>query len=144
MFRTMRDAELMPGLIRSTSGFQFWSLVELETVWPWFHVETIDSTEDSHHIGVVLAPNVQLLRDLIAAGGKTSWVQQVQVITPGSMNGTGTWKMEVLETLYEVIGSSGQALGYKYQVATAKFYSTVVSEELNALHRVIYSSVHES
>ncbi|WP_122323891.1 hypothetical protein [Pseudomonas coronafaciens] len=144
MFRTMRDAELMPGLIRSTSGFQFWSLVELETVWPWFHVETIDSTEDSHHLGVVLAPNVQLLRDLIAAGGQTSWVQQVQVITPGSMNGTGTWKMEVLETLYEVIGSSGQALGYKYQVATAKFYSTVVSEELNALHRVIYSSVHDS
>lgn len=143
MFRTMREAELMPGLIRSTSGFQFWSLVELETVWPWFHVETIDCTEDSHHKGIVLAPSVQLLRDLISAGSKTSWVQQVQVITPGSMNGTGSWKMEVLESLHEVIDGYGQALGYKYQVATDKVYSTVVSEELNAFQRVVYRSVHE-
>jgi len=143
MFRTMREAELMPGLIRSTSGFQFWSLVELETVWPWFHVETIDCTEDSHHKGIVLAPNVQLLSDLITSGSQTSWVQQVQVITPGSMNGTGSWKMEVLESLHEVIGSSGQALGYKYQVTPAKIYSTVVSEDLNAFHRVIYSADHD-
>lgn len=143
MFRTMREAELMPGLIRSTSGFQFWSLVELETVWPWFHVETIDCTEDSHHKGIVLAPNVQLLRDLIIAGSDTSWVERVQVITPGSMNGTDCWQMEVLESLHEVIDSSGQALGYKYQVATAKVYSTVVSEGLSAFHKVIYSVDHD-
>lgn len=141
MFRTMCEAELMPGLIRSTNGFQFWSLVELETVWPWFLVETIDCSGNSHHKGIVLASNVQLLRDLIGGGSKTAWVDQVQVITPGSMNGTGSWKMEILESLHEVVGSDGQVSGHEYQVATGNAYSTVVDLCLNGFRKIIYDSV---
>lgn len=138
----MREAELMPGLIRSTSGFQFWSLVEIETIWPWFHVETVYCSRESRHRGIVLAPNVQLLSDLITARSATCWVEQVQVITPGSMNGTGCWKMDILESLHEVTDSFGQPLGYEYHLAAAKSYSTVVSADLNAFHRVIYSSTN--
>ncbi|MEG0323666.1 MAG: hypothetical protein RR619_06680, partial [Raoultibacter sp.] len=132
---------LMPGLIRPKTGFQFWSLVELETVWPWFHVETIDWGGNRPRKGIVLAPNVQLLRDLIGCGNKTARVNQVQIVTPGAMNGTGSWKMEVLEELYEVIDSKGQVSGHDYQVAGGFVYSTVVDKDVSGLRKLIHSSV---
>ncbi|WP_032703309.1 hypothetical protein [Pseudomonas syringae] len=140
MFRTMREAELMRGSIRPTAGFQFWSLVELETVWPWFHVETIDCTGDFHHKSIVLAPNVQLLTDLVSAGSRDGWVNQVQVVTPGSMNGTGSWKMEILKSLHEVFDNNGELSGHEYLVVPGKTYSTVVNKTLPAFRKIIYAS----
>lgn len=140
MFRTMREAELMHGLIRPASGLQFWSLVELETVWPWFHVETMDCSGNSLHTGIVLAPNVELLRDLVAGGSKTSWVRQVQVVTPRSVNGTDSWKMEILESLHEVIDDGGQLYGHEYHVVNGAVYSTAVSEGMKSTRRLVYSS----
>ena len=141
MFRTMREAELMTGLVLPTSSCQFWSLVELETVWPWFHIETIDCSGDSHHKGIVFAPNVQLLKDLINAGSRSAWVNQVQVVTPGSMNDTGSWKMEILESLHEVVDSSGEVSGHEYRVATGKVYSTVETNEISVFRKIIYTSI---
>ncbi|WP_048361852.1 hypothetical protein [Pseudomonas deceptionensis] len=125
MFRTMREAELMPNIFRAANGFQFWSLVELETMWPWFHVETIDSRSNGIHQGVVLAPSVPLLVDLIGGQSKTAWINQVQVVTPGEINGTGSWRMEALVSLHELVDSAGQIVGHAYQVATGTEYSTV-------------------
>lgn len=141
MFRTMRKAELMPGLKRSTSDFQFWSFVELETLWSWFHVETIDSTGDSHHRGTILAPNVQLLKDLVSCRVNAAWVNQVQIVTPGCMNGSGSWKMEILERLYEVVDGDGRVLGHDYQVSTGSVYSTVVDTNQNGSQKLLYISV---
>lgn len=125
MFRTMREAELMPNIFRAANGFQFWSLVELETMWPWFHVETIDSRSNGIHQGVVLAPSVALLVDLIGGQSKTAWINQVQVVTPGEINGTGSWRMEALVSLHELVDSAGRIAGHAYQVATGAEYSTV-------------------
>ena len=125
MFRTMREAELMPNIFRAANGFQFWSLVELETMWPWFHVETIDSRSNGIHQGVVLAPSVALLVDLIGGQSKTAWINQVQVVTPGEINGTGSWRMEALVSLHELVDSAGQIVGHAYQVATGAEYLTV-------------------
>lgn len=139
MFRTMREAELMSGLIRPTSGLQFWSMVELETVWPWFHVETIDCTRHNHHRGIVLAPNTQVLKDLINGVSESAWITQVQVITPGSLNGSDHWKMEILSNLREVVDTSGKVSGHEYQVATGDIYSTVIGKDLNSISKSIYT-----
>ena len=125
----MREAELMPNIFRAANGFQFWSLVELETMWPWFHVETIDSRSNGIHQGVVLAPSVPLLVDLIGGQSKTAWINQVQVVTPGEINGTGSWRMEALVSLHELVDSAGQIVGHTYQVATGAEYSTVADYE---------------
>lgn len=138
MFRTMREAELMPGLIRPKTDFQFWAFVELETMWPWFHVETIDSSGDIQHTGTVLAPNVQLLKDLVSCRADEAWVNQIQVVTPGCMNGSGVWRMEILERLYEVIDNGGEVLGHHYHILTGGVYSTVVSENKNSSLRLLY------
>lgn len=138
MFRTMREAELMPGLISPKSDFQFWAFVELETVWPWFHVETIDFSGDSQHTGTVLAPNVQLLKDLVSCRVNAAWVNQVQVVTPGCMNGSGTWRMEILERVYEVVDGGGEVLGHNYHVMTGAVYSTVLSENQNGSLKLLY------
>lgn len=141
MFRTMREAELMPRLIRPTNGLQFWSLVELETVWPWFHVETIESRGTDQHRGIVLASNVQLLKDLIHAGVENAWVNQIQIITPDSMNGTGSWKMEILESLYEITNSDGQICGHEYRVPAGKIYSTVTDNNINNYRETVYELI---
>lgn len=125
MFRTMREAELMPNIFRAVNGFQFWSLVELETMWPWFHVETVDSSSHGIHRRVVLAPSVPLLVDLIRGQCKTAWINQIQVVTPGDINGTGCWTMEALKSLHELADSAGQIVGHTYQGATGAEYSTV-------------------
>lgn len=138
MFRTMREAELMPTLISNANGFQFWSFVELETMWPWFHVETIDCSNNAVHKGVVLAPSVPLLVDLIDGESNTSWINEVQIITPGDINRTGSWKMDVLISLHELIDSTGQVAGYEYQVATGEEYLTVINYEQHA-RRLVYS-----
>lgn len=140
MFRTMREAELMPGLIRPESDFQFWAFVELETVWPWFHVETIDSSGDIQHKGTVLAPNVQLLKDLVSCSVNAAWVNQVQVVTPGCMNGSGVWRMEILERLYELVDKGGEVLGHHYHVLTGAVYSTVGSENQNGSLKLLYAA----
>lgn len=127
MFRTMREAELMPSIFNAANGFQFWSLVELETMWPWFHVETIDSSSNGMHRGVVLAHSVPLLVDLIGGQSKTAWINQVQVVTPGDINGTGSWKMEALISFHELVDSAGKIVGHAYQVATGAEYSTVAN-----------------
>ena len=127
MFRTMREAELMPNLFRAANGFQFWSLVELETMWPWFHVETIDCSGNGINRGVVFAPSVPLLADLIGGESKTAWINQVQVVTPGEINGTGSWRMEVLISLHELVNSAGQVVGHAYRVAAGAEYSTVAN-----------------
>ena len=127
MFRTMREAELMPNLFRAPNGFQFWSLVELETMWPWFHVETIDSSSNGMHRGVVLAHSAPLLVDLIKGQSKTAWINQVQGVTPGDINGTGSWKMEALISFHELVDSAGKIVGHAYQVAAGAEYSTVAN-----------------
>lgn len=127
MFRTIREAELMPNLFRAPNGFQFWSLVELATMWPWFHVETIDCSGNDIHRGVVLAPSVPLLADLIGGESKTARIDQVQVVTPGDINGTGSWKMEALISLHELVDSTGQVVGHAYQVEAGTEYSTVAN-----------------
>ena len=139
MFRTMREAELMPNLFRAANGFQFWSLVELETMWPWFHVETIDYSGNDIHRGVVLAPSVPLLVDLIGGESKTARINQVQVATPGDLNGTGSWKMEALISLHELVDSGGQVVGHAYQVAAGAEYSTVASYDQHR-RNLIYAS----
>ncbi|UST68623.1 hypothetical protein [Pseudomonas moraviensis] len=141
MFRTMRESELMSGLVGPTSAFQFWSFVELETLWPWFHVETIDTRGDCRHTGTVLASNVQLLKDLVSCRVNAAWVNQVQIVTPGCMNGSGSWKMEILERLYEVVDSDGGVLGHDYQVLAGKTYSTVEDKSQNIFKRLLYTAI---
>lgn len=129
MFKTMREAELIPSLFRAANGFQFWSIVEVETLWPWFHVETIDCSNNFTHKGIVLVPNVSLLRDLISGESKTAWISEVQVVTPGDVNSTGSWKMEGLISLHELADSTGQIVGHAYQVATGAEYVTVMDND---------------
>lgn len=134
----MRAAEIVPGLIRRTNEFQFWSFVELETVWPWFYVETKECSAGSCHTGTILAPNVQLLRDLVRSKVNAAWVNQIQIITPGDMNGTGFWKMEILEAFHEVFDAHGQVLGYEYKVSTGSVYSTMLGRHDNIIRRLLY------
>lgn len=127
MFRTMREAELMPSIFNAENGFQFWSLVEVETMWPWFHVETIDSSSNGMHRGVILAHSAPLLVDLIGGQSKTARINQVQVVTPGDINGTGSWKMDTLISFHELVDSAGKIVGHVYQVAAGAEYSTVAN-----------------
>lgn len=142
MFRTVREAELMRGLINPAKGFQFWSHVELETVWPWFHVETIDNSHNDYHRGIILAPNVQLLIGLLDSSGKDSWVNEVQVITPASMNGSSSWRMEILEAMHEVINVEGVICGYEYQVPNGTIYSMDMNDEPGNQRRLKYSAIN--
>lgn len=61
----------------------------------------------------------QMLEDT-AANAK---VEDVQVITPARLNGTGAWQMEPLAELVRIFDTDDKVLGYDLKTASGIIYS---------------------
>jgi hypothetical protein len=104
--------------------------VEFQTFFPWFHIETIECRGDEQHRSVILAVSTSELKQILQGASQHAWVERVQVITPGDLNGAGVWRMEILSNLIEFFGQDGSPLGHSYEVVGGAIYSTVVADDL--------------
>ncbi|MFY1664522.1 hypothetical protein [Pseudomonas sp. Pseu.R1] len=130
MFKTIRAAEMLVGNPLGAGELQFWPFVEFETFLPWFHVETIEDTGDALHKGVILAASVDQLKQFLQHDCQTAWIEEVQVITPGDLNGTGSWRMEILTKLTEFNATDSVPSGHTYEVHGGATYSTAITEAM--------------
>lgn len=140
MFRTMREAELVIGADRLRNGLQFWSFIELETIWPWFYVETVESCADFDHVGAILAANIQLLKDIVVVENSSAKIKEVQIFSPGYMNGTKSWRMEVLHSVKELTNKDGSLVGYEYEVDGGVIYSTAADSYEDCFRTTFYEA----
>ena len=125
MFKTIRDAELLPNH-RTHPDAQFWSYVELGVPWPWFHVSIIQENKRALYRNFVFAPSIPLLQDLLNSTSAQAWIEAVYVVSPGDLNGTDLWKMDLLSELSAIVGKDGDILGHNYRIANGPCYSTLI------------------
>jgi hypothetical protein len=128
LFKTLRNAELIPALNGAHSEAQFWSFVEIGVVCEWFYLSLIEETEKELHQSFVLVPSIPLLLDLLNTACENAWIEAIYLITPESLNGSGMWKMEPLISLTEFEQDDGDCLGHYFVVGNGSSYSTLAKQ----------------
>lgn len=67
MFKTNRNAELLPGLSSGPDGVQFWSFVEQEVAWPWFYLQMVEDDGRDAFQSMLMVPTLPLLEQIVGA-----------------------------------------------------------------------------
>lgn len=110
MFLTFDHAEVPAGAL--LKGGHSWRYVEYLASFPYFHVSALDLSEDGARPTALLIYTVEDLLDLAVAERQGWAIQQVQLVSPGRMNGTGGWRMEVLREIEGIELARGTSYAY--------------------------------
>jgi hypothetical protein len=142
VFKTSRNAELLPGLSTAPDGVQFWSYVELEMTWPWFYLQIVEDDGNEAFRSMLMVPSVPLLEQVIAAQTEHAWLEQAYLVSPGHMNEVGRWLMAPLLEVLSIRDAQGSELGHQYRVEGDRTYSTSASQSLGSRisNHVIFSA----
>lgn len=145
MFKTNRNAELLPGLSNSPDGVQFWSFVEQEVAWPWFYLQMVEDDGKEAFRSMLMVPTLPFLEQIVAAKSDHAWIEQAQLVTPAHINKTGRWMMEPLLEVSAIRNEQGQELGYEYRVEGGRTYSISADQppdgQLNT-HTIFSAALH--
>lgn len=124
----------------SGPGRTAWRMVEHESMHPWYHV-TIRLTEGTKCSTKKLMPtDASLLSELLALQGPTFSVDDVQVVTAPSVNGSTSERMEKLVSLVVGYDQNGDCV-LLHKVASGAVYSSAtdwLEVDLLANTRTIY------
>ncbi len=145
MFKTNRNAELLPGLSNDPNGVQFWSFVEQEVAWPWFYLQIVEDDGQEAFRSMLMVPSTPLFEQIMAAKTDHAWLEQAQLVTPAHMNKTGRWIMEPLLEVSAIRNEQGQMLGYLYHVEGGRTYSTSADQHLDeqrSTHTIFSAELH--
>jgi len=123
VFKTNRNAELLPGLSNGPDGVQFWSFVEQEVAWPWFYLQMVEDDGKETFQSMLMVPTLPLLEQIVGAKSDHAWIEQAQLVTPAHINKMGRWMMEPLLEVSAILNEQGQELGYDCVVEGGRTYS---------------------
>lgn len=147
MFKTNRNAELLPGLSNGPDGVQFWSFVEQEVAWPWFYLQMVEDDGKEAFQSMLMVPTLPLLEQIVGAKSDHAWIEQAQLVTPAHINKTGRWMMEPLLEVSAMRNEQGQELGYECVVEGGRTYSISADQlpdgQLNT-HKIFSAALHLS
>jgi hypothetical protein len=145
VFKTNRNAELLPGLSNGPDGVQFWSFVEQEVAWPWFYLQMVEDDGKEAFRSMLMVPTLPLLEQIVEAKSDHAWIEQAQLVTPAHINKTGRWMMEPLLEVSVIRNEQGQELGYEYVVEGNRTYSISADRlpdgQLNT-HTIFSAALH--
>lgn len=80
-------------------GLAAWRMVERNSMDPWYHVLVRDHEGAQAYSRKKFPTDVSLLAGLLAQQSPTFVIEEVQVVTPPSMNGGKSERMEILINL---------------------------------------------
>jgi hypothetical protein len=85
-------------------------------------------------------PELREFEQLLNDRGDAFWVDDVMVVSPGDVNGSGVWMMERLGTLEEAVNEQTGEFVYIYTLENGKRYSEadLIQSAKFEVHRVIY------
>ncbi|EPO8351978.1 hypothetical protein ACUHOL_006742, partial [Pseudomonas aeruginosa] len=95
--------------------------VEYLSSFPYFHVTALDLDEEGARPTTLLIYTVLDLVDLAAAEANGWKIQQVQLVSPGRMNGTAGWQMEELRAVEGIEVGRGTSYAYVLKSGTTYF-----------------------
>lgn len=106
MFNTKEDFRSPLSALMSVDGDTSWLAAELALEVPWFMVVFVQPTLAGHEVVLMrsrtmMFAHIQDVESLLAEHAKGQVkVVSVLVVTPGHLNGSGRWKMELLKAVW--------------------------------------------
>jgi len=89
--------------------------------------------------------NIEMLQSLLSQRTQSSWVEDVQLVSPGYLNKTGRWLMEPLLELVEVGTGPVQSNFFIYRVMGDRIYTDgQTNNSAGQVKRTIYLEENRS
>ena len=102
---------------RSSSPAEKLTLHELSAgaIWnpsllPWYNVNMEIWREDAFAQEVLMVPTMLELKEVIRMQSHSLRITSIELVTPGSMNETGRWQIEVVDEISELLDASGLSI----------------------------------
>lgn len=139
MFTTHRMAErhLDPLLEQDR---QSWHFVEQDAHFPWLYVSLARRLNEESIIDMVMVAEIPTFELFLDQTNENFWIEGVQLVSPGWMNGTKGWLMEPLVSINEKC--TGKHRTYIYTVQEGKQYSypPTTAPDATAASRIVFSA----
>ncbi|AZD61033.1 hypothetical protein C4K18_3060 [Pseudomonas chlororaphis subsp. aurantiaca] len=120
MFRTTREAEILrPTFVGE--DMRLWSYVEHGLQLPWFYVRLVHHECGAQMSRMLMLSNVEMLKNALNQQTPSSWVDDIQFVSPGHFNKAGRWLMEPLVELIEV--GAEQPKSHIFRVMGDRYYT---------------------
>ncbi|WP_278378606.1 hypothetical protein [Stutzerimonas kunmingensis] len=100
MFLTFDHAEVPMGAL--VQGGHSWRYVEYPTTYPWFHVALTEFDGSGHRSTTFHVYDAADLIELAESTGHQLQIERVLLVSPGHLNGTGSWQMDELLEIAKV------------------------------------------
>ncbi|WP_139214913.1 MULTISPECIES: hypothetical protein [unclassified Pseudomonas] len=110
MFRTYADAEIQIGEAFG-SDCHLWRFIEHGLHQPWFYVTLAKLTKDGKYRDMLMLSDIVNLEGLVFSRSELVKIEEVQLVSPGYFNKSGSWLMEPLLSISKGKFRSG---GYYY------------------------------
>jgi hypothetical protein len=114
MFITYSEAEVPLGLLAGKSDVRHWRYAELSLPCVWFYVSIGYQRSEKFGQTTLLLAGIREFEQLLSDRDADMWLEDVMVVTPRSVNGSGHWQMDRLSELNESAESSTGHLTYVY------------------------------
>lgn len=101
MFTTYRSSEVqLPDLGNPQYGeTQIWPYVEQELMYPWFYLSVVRVGALEPDTCMLMIQHARDVVSLVRRESSRMTIEQVQIVTPGHMNGTNRWLMEPVQKI---------------------------------------------
>ncbi|WP_408598544.1 hypothetical protein [Pseudomonas sp. PLMAX] len=119
----------LPGF--SGAGLAAWRMVERNSIDPWYHVLVRDHEGARAYTRKKMPTDLSLLAGLLAKQSPTFVIEEVQVVTPPSMNGGISERMEVLINLVVGYDQNGEYV-MLHKVESGTVYSSAPDSAIDA------------
>ncbi|MBB6157645.1 hypothetical protein HDC30_004896 [Pseudomonas sp. JAI115] len=126
MFITHRQAEVNGSLAMLDPDHQGWHFVQKHLMSPWFHTTIARCEEGLEVYDVLFVGNLEALVSVLAPREKECQVKSVQLVSPGWLNGTGDWRMEMLAEVAQ--SQDGTSLQFTLRDGRHYFLPSVQSD----------------
>lgn len=140
MLVTYAQAEVPLALLVGNSDVRHWRYAELAFNCVWFYVSIGYVQSGPQRQSTLLMTELREFEQLLSDCGKFLWIDDVMVVSPGNLNGSGGWKMERLVALEEAVDKKTAQLSYIYSLECGKHYveGTFADKSNLSVERVIY------
>lgn len=102
MIETHAEA-VISSIFYSEDGFLEWRFAIQRFHAEWFYIRQCFFTEYGDISGrMLIIDDVNELKSLLSTRGGAAWVEDVYLVTPGNVNHTGTWAIDLLLEMKEI------------------------------------------
>lgn len=144
MLVTYAQAEVPLGLMANKPDIRHWRYAELSFDSIWLYV-SIGYTRSGHQRQcTLLMPELHEFEQLLNDRGDALWIDDVMIVSPGDVNGSGGWMMERLAALVEATNQKNGEFVYFYVLENGKRYTEAEMIQSAKLRdeRIIYQASH--